>query len=62
MLVMAVIAVTVAGAGPVVLVIALTALASAAGCAEKSAALALLPRLVGETRLGQDLAEAAEAV
>ena len=52
MLVMAVIAVTVAGAGPVALVIALTALASAAGCAEKSAAMALLPRLVGETRLG----------
>jgi MFS family permease len=52
MLVMAVIAVTVASAGPVALVIALTALASAAGCAEKSAAMALLPRLVGETRLG----------
>ena len=34
------------------LVIGFTALASAAGCAEKPAALALLPRLVGETRLG----------
>jgi len=51
-LAMAVLAATVASAGPVVLVIALTALASAAGCAEKPAAMALLPRLVGETRLG----------
>jgi biotin carboxylase/predicted MFS family arabinose efflux permease len=33
-------------------VIALTALASAAGSAERPAALALLPRLVGESRLG----------
>ena len=32
--------------------IALTALASAAGAAEKPAAMALLPRLVGEARLG----------
>jgi MFS family permease len=38
--------------GPVVLVIAFTMLASVAGCAEKPAALALLPRLVGENRLG----------
>jgi len=38
--------------GPVALVIALTMLASVAGCAEKPAALAMLPRLVGETRLG----------
>ena len=38
--------------GPVVLVIALTALASAAGTAERPAAMALLPRLVGEARLG----------
>jgi len=52
MLLMAAIAVTVASAGPVVLVIALTALASAAGCAEKPATMALLPRLVGEVRLG----------
>jgi MFS family permease len=52
MLLMAAIAVTVASAGPVVLVIGLTALASAAGCAEKPATMALLPRLVGEVRLG----------
>jgi MFS family permease len=51
-LLMAAIAVTVASAGPVVLVIALTALASAAGSAEKPATMALLPRLVGEVRLG----------
>lgn len=51
-LLMVAIAAAVAGAGPVALVIALTALASAAGCAEKPAAMALLPRLVGETRLG----------
>jgi MFS family permease len=49
---MAAIAATVAGAGPVPLVIGLTAVASAAGCAEKPAAMALLPRLVGEGRLG----------
>jgi MFS family permease len=52
MLLMAAIAVTVASAGPVALVIALTALVSAAGCAESPAAIALLPRLVGEVRLG----------
>ena len=52
MLLMAAIAATVAGAAPVALVIALTALASAAGCAERPAAMALLPRLVGEARLG----------
>jgi hypothetical protein len=52
MLVMAALAVTVASAGLVALVIALTALASAAGCAERPAAMALLQRLVGETRLG----------
>jgi len=52
MLVMAALAATVASAGPVVLVIAFTTLASAAGCAERPAAMALLPRLVGETRLG----------
>ena len=51
-LVMAALAATVAGAAPVALVIALTALASAAGCAERPAAMALLPRLVGEARLG----------
>src|SRR5215468_10524673 len=52
LLFMAAIAATVAGAGPVPLVIALTAVASAAGCAERPAAMALLPRLVGEARLG----------
>jgi len=52
LLLMAAIAATVASAGHVALVIGLTALASAAGCAEKPAAMALLPRLVGETRLG----------
>jgi MFS family permease len=51
-LIMAALAATVASAGPVVLVIGLTALASAAGCAEKPAAVALLPRLVREARLG----------
>jgi MFS family permease len=51
-LLMAALAATVAGAGPVALVIALTALASTAGCAEKAATMALLPRLVGEVRLG----------
>jgi hypothetical protein len=49
-LLMAAIAATVAGAGPVALVIALTALASTAGCAEKAATMAL-PRLV-VVRLG----------
>src|SRR5207248_9599694 len=38
--------------GPVALVLVLTALASSAGTAERPAALALLPSLVGETRLG----------
>jgi MFS family permease len=49
---MLVLAAVVAGDGSVALVIALTALASAAGVAEKPAAMALLPRLVGEARLG----------
>jgi MFS family permease len=49
---MAGLAAVVAGSGPVALVIVVTALASAAGCAERPAAMALLPRLVGETRLG----------
>jgi MFS family permease len=52
MLLMAAIAATVGSAGPVALVIAFTALASAAGSAEKAAAMALLPRLVGEVWLG----------
>jgi MFS family permease len=38
--------------GPVALVLMLTALASSAGTAERPAAMALLPRLVGEARLG----------
>lgn len=45
-------AAVVAAKGPVALVVAFTALASAAGSAEKSAAKAMLPRLVGELRLG----------
>jgi MFS family permease len=49
---MLILAVVVASDGPVVVVIAFAALASVAGCAERPAALALLPRLVGETRLG----------
>ena len=51
-LLMLVLAAVVATEGPVVLVIALTALASVAGSAEKPAAMALLPRLVGESRIG----------
>lgn len=49
---MVVLAAVVASDGPVILVIALTALSSAAGTAERPAAMALLPRLVGESRLG----------
>jgi MFS family permease len=49
---MLVLAGVVAADGHVALVIALTALTSAAGSAERPAAMALLPRLVGETRLG----------
>jgi len=49
---MAAIALTVASAGPVALVIAFAALASAAGSAEKPATMALLPHLVGEVRIG----------
>lgn len=49
---MIVIAAIVAADGPVALVIGLTVLASTAGSAEKPAALALLPRLVGASRLG----------
>jgi MFS family permease len=51
-LLMTALAATVASGGPVPLVLAFTALASAAGCAERPAAMALLPRLVGETRFG----------
>jgi len=49
---MLILAAVVAGDGPVALVIGLVALASAAGSAERPAALSLLPRLVGEGRLG----------
>jgi MFS family permease len=45
-------AATVAADGPVIVVIALTTAASIAGTAERPAAIALLPRLVGEARLG----------
>jgi MFS family permease len=38
--------------GPIALVIALTAVASAAGTAERPAAIAMLPRIVGEARIG----------
>lgn len=51
-LLMVALAAVVALDGPVAVVIALTMLASVAGCAEKPAALAFLPRLVGESRLG----------
>lgn len=51
-LTMLVLAAIVAADGPVVAVIATTMLASAAGCAEKPAAMAMLPRLVGELRIG----------
>jgi MFS family permease len=49
---MLVLAAMVAGDVPVALVIGVVALASAAGSAERPAALSLLPRLVGESRLG----------
>ena len=49
MLVLAAIA---AGHGPIALVLGVVALSSAAGSAERPAALALLPRLVGEARIG----------
>ena len=49
---MVVLAAVVAQEGPVALVIGLAALSSVAGSAEQPAALALLPRLVGERRLG----------
>lgn len=49
MLVLAAIA---AGHGPIALVLGVVALSSAAGCAERPASLSLLPRLVGEARIG----------
>jgi MFS family permease len=45
-------AAVVAADGPVELVLVLTMLSTAAGSAERPAAMALLPRLVGESRLG----------
>ena len=51
-LTMVALAAVVAVEAHVILVIALTALASAAGTAERPAAMAMLPRLVGESRLG----------
>ncbi len=49
---MVVLAAIAAGHGPIAVVIGVVALASAAGSAERPAALALMPRLVGEARLG----------
>ena len=49
---MLVMAAVVAADGPVVVVIGLAALTSAAGSAERPAALGVLPRLVGEARIG----------
>lgn len=49
---MLVLAAVIAADGHVALVIGIVALASAAGSAEQPAAMALLPRLVGEGRLG----------
>jgi MFS family permease len=51
-LLMVALAGVVATKGSVGLILALTALASSAGTAERPAAMALLPRLVGEARLG----------
>src|SRR4051794_5076945 len=45
-------AAVVASDGPVVVVLVLTTLSTIAGSAERPAAIALLPRLVGESRLG----------
>ena len=45
-------ALVVAVDGPVAVILAITALASLAGCAEKPAAMAMMPRLVGERHLG----------
>ena len=49
---MLVLAAVAAGDGPIALVLAIVAVSSAAGSAERPAALALLPRLVGEARMG----------
>ena len=45
-------AAAVAAQSPIIVVIALTAVSSIAGAAERPAAMALLPRLVGESRIG----------
>ena len=45
-------AAAVAARSPILVVIALTAVSSIAGAAERPAAMALLPRLVGESRIG----------
>jgi MFS family permease len=50
--IMLVLAAVVAGHAPVALTIGIVAVASAAGSAERPAALSLLPRLVGEGRIG----------
>lgn len=50
--IMLVLAAVVAGHAPVALTIAIVAVSSAAGSAERPAALSLLPRLVGEGRIG----------
>lgn len=50
---MLLLAVVIAANGPVAVVLLITAASSAAGTAERPAALALLPRLVGESRLGR---------
>jgi MFS family permease len=52
LLMMVVLAAVVASHGPIAVVIGLAAMSSAAGSAERPAALGLLPRLVGEARLG----------
>ena len=49
---MAALAAAVAAQSPIIVVIALTAVSSIAGAAERPAAMALLPRLVGESRIG----------
>src|SRR5580704_3239779 len=50
--IMLVLAAVVARDGPVALTLGIVAAASAAGSAERPAALSLLPRLVGEARIG----------
>lgn len=52
LILMVALAAAVAAESPIAVVIALTALSSVAGAAERPAAMALLPRLVGEARLG----------